>query len=106
MRKVVVFEHISLDGVIQAPGSPDEDTSGDFAHGGWIAPYGDEILGTALRTQMNTPCDLLVGRTTFHFGRGKAVIRGGCHADGFQGDGKQSHLRWRDDRELRAYIAS
>lgn len=65
MRKVVVLEHISLDGVIQAPGGPDEDTSGGFAHGGWIAPYGDELLGTLLRKQMNLPFDLLLGRTTF-----------------------------------------
>jgi dihydrofolate reductase len=65
MRKIIVLEHISLDGVIQAPGGPDEDTSGGFAHGGWIAPYSDEILGTALRKQMNAPFDLLVGRKTF-----------------------------------------
>jgi dihydrofolate reductase len=65
MRNIIVLEHISLDGVIQAPGGPDEDTSGGFAHGGWIAPYSDEILGTALRKQMNAPFDLLVGRTTF-----------------------------------------
>jgi dihydrofolate reductase len=65
MRKVIVLEHISLDGVIQAPGGPDEDTSGGFAYGGWIAPYSDPILGTALRTQMNLPFDLLLGRKTF-----------------------------------------
>lgn len=65
MRKVVVLEHISLDGVIQAPGGPEEDTSGGFAHGGWIAPYSDQVLGTALRKQMNSPFDLLLGRITF-----------------------------------------
>ncbi|MCE7986479.1 MAG: dihydrofolate reductase [Caldilinea sp. CFX5] len=65
MRKVIVLEHLSLDGVIQAPGGPDEDTSGGFAYGGWIAPYGDEIVGTALRKQMNLPFDLLLGRKTF-----------------------------------------
>jgi dihydrofolate reductase len=65
MRKLIVLEHISLDGVIQAPGGPDEDTSGGFAHGGWIAGYSDESLETALRRQMNMPFDLLVGRTTF-----------------------------------------
>jgi dihydrofolate reductase len=65
MRKVVVLEHISLDGVIQAPGGPDEDTSGGFAYGGWIAPYSEAILGTALRRQMNMPFDLLLGRKTF-----------------------------------------
>ncbi len=65
MRKVIVLEHISLDGVIQAPGGPDEDTSGGFAYGGWTAPYSDAILGTALRKQMNMPFDLLLGRKTF-----------------------------------------
>ena len=65
MRKIIVLEHISIDGVIQAPGGPEEDTSGGFAYGGWISPYSDEILGTTLRRQMNMPFDLLLGRTTF-----------------------------------------
>ncbi|MCB8944759.1 MAG: dihydrofolate reductase family protein [Ardenticatenaceae bacterium] len=65
MRKVIVLEHISLDGVIQAPGGPKEDTSGGFKYGGWVAPYSDELLGTALRKQMNMPFDLLLGRKTF-----------------------------------------
>lgn len=65
MSKILVLEHISLDGVIQAPGGPDEDTGGDFAHGGWIAPYSDETLGTLLKRQMSLPFDLLLGRTTF-----------------------------------------
>lgn len=65
MRKIVVLEHLSLDGVIQGPGGPEEDTSGGFAHGGWISPYSDETLGTALRKQMNMPFDLLLGRKTF-----------------------------------------
>ncbi len=65
MRKVIVLEHISLDGVIQAPGGPDEDPSGDFAYGGWIAPYADAMLSTALRRQMHKPFDLLLGRKTY-----------------------------------------
>ena len=65
MRKVIVLEHISLDGVIQAPDGPDEDTSGGFAYGGWISRYSDTALGTALRRQMNMPFDLLLGRKTF-----------------------------------------
>ncbi len=65
MRKIIVLEHISIDGVIQGPGGPGEDTSGGFAYGGWIAPYSDPILGTALRKQMNLPFDLLLGRKTF-----------------------------------------
>ena len=65
MRKLIVLEHLSLDGVIQAPGGPEEDTSGGFPHGGWVAPYSDPVLGTALREQMNRPFDLLLGRKTF-----------------------------------------
>lgn len=65
MRKVIVLEHLSLDGVIQGPGGPEEDTSGGFAHGGWISPYSDEVLGASLRKQMNLPFDLLLGRKTF-----------------------------------------
>jgi dihydrofolate reductase len=65
MRKIIVLEHISLDGVIQAPGGPEEDTSGGFPYGGWISSYSDEILGTVLRKQMNLPFDLLLGRKTF-----------------------------------------
>jgi len=65
MRKIIVLEHISLDGVIQAPGGPDEDTSDGFAYGGWAAPYDDDILGAALQKQMNMPFDLLLGRKTF-----------------------------------------
>ena len=65
MRKLIVLEHISLDGVIQAPGGPDEDTSGGFTFGGWVASYSDEVLGSALRKQMNNPFDLLLGRKTF-----------------------------------------
>ena len=65
MRKLIVLEHISLDGVIQAPGGPEEDTSGGFAYGGWSAPYSDAIIGKLLRRQMNKPFDLLLGRKTF-----------------------------------------
>jgi dihydrofolate reductase len=65
MRKIIVLEHISLDGVIQAPGGPEEDTSGGFAYGGWVASYSDAILGKALREQMNKSFDLLLGRKTF-----------------------------------------
>jgi dihydrofolate reductase len=65
MRKLIVLEHITLDGVIQAPGGPDEDTSGGFQYGGWISPYSDEILGTLIRRQMSLPFDLLLGRKTY-----------------------------------------
>src|SRR5882724_5145646 len=67
MRKIIVLEHISLDGVIQAPGGPDEDKSDGFAYGGWAAPYHDqdEAIETALNKMLNMPLDLLLGRKTF-----------------------------------------
>ena len=67
MRKLIVLEHISLDGVIQAPGGPDEDRSDGFAYGGWAAPYHDhdEAIETALNKMLNMPLDLLLGRKTF-----------------------------------------
>lgn len=43
MRKIVVISMITLDGVMQAPGGPEEDTSGGCKYGGWVAPYGDEV---------------------------------------------------------------
>lgn len=64
-RKIIVLEHISLDGVIQSPGGPEEDTSGGFTQGGWIGSYSEPVLGAALRKQMNLPFDLLLGRKTF-----------------------------------------
>ena len=70
MRKVIVLEHISLDGVIQAPGGPDEDTSGGFAYGGWEGQFSDEVSGAAISRQMNMPFDLLLGRKTFDIWEG------------------------------------
>lgn len=55
---------ITLDGVMQAPGGPEEDTSGDFKYGGWVAPYDDEVYGKVIEKLMK-PSDLLLGRKTF-----------------------------------------
>ena len=65
MRKVIVLEFVSLDGVIQGPGGPEEDTSGGFAYGGWTRPHSDPVSGAAMKKQMNLPFDLLLGRKTF-----------------------------------------
>ncbi|MFA5003705.1 MAG: dihydrofolate reductase family protein [Candidatus Saccharimonadales bacterium] len=64
MRKIVVLSFISLDGVIQAPGGPEEDTSGGFKYGGWTAPYFDDFAGEIMQKQMQ-PADLLLGRKTY-----------------------------------------
>jgi dihydrofolate reductase len=65
MRKIIVLSFISLDGVMQGPGGPTEDTSGDFTYGGWTVPYFDEFLGNVMAEQMSRPFDLLLGRKTF-----------------------------------------
>jgi dihydrofolate reductase len=64
MRKIIVLSFITLDGVMQAPGGPEEDTSGGFKHGGWTAPYLDEVSGKIMEKQMK-PADYLLGRKTF-----------------------------------------
>src|SRR2546430_9864074 len=65
MRKVVVLTMVSLDGVMQAPGGPEEDTSGDFKHGGWTVPYADESFGKIINEELSVPFDLLLGRKTY-----------------------------------------
>ncbi|ACQ69915.1 MULTISPECIES: dihydrofolate reductase family protein [unclassified Exiguobacterium] len=65
MRKIIVLEHLSLDGVIQAPGGKEEDLSGDFMHGGWTEPFSSQELGIWIRTQMHSEFDLLLGRKTY-----------------------------------------
>ena len=65
MRKIIVLSMITLDGVMQAPGGPTEDTSGDFEYGGWTVPYVDDFSGQVMSEQMSRPFDLLLGRRTY-----------------------------------------
>ena len=65
MKKIIVLTFLSLDGVMQAPGGPTEDTSGNFTLGGWTVPYFDEFLGVVMAEQLGQPFDLLLGRKTF-----------------------------------------
>lgn len=65
MRKVIVLSFMTLDGVIQAPGGPEEDTSGGFKYGGWTFPFFDEFTGKIMSEQMSNNADLLLGRKTF-----------------------------------------
>jgi dihydrofolate reductase len=64
MRKIVVLSMITLDGVLQAPGGPEEDKSGRFKYGGWTAPFGDEVYGKTVQKELE-PADYLLGRKTF-----------------------------------------
>jgi dihydrofolate reductase len=65
VRKVVVAAFVSLDGVMQAPGGPEEDPTGGFEHGGWVFPYWDEVVDEAMGESFSRPFDLLLGRKTY-----------------------------------------
>jgi dihydrofolate reductase len=65
MRKVIGAMFLTMDGVMQAPGGPEEDRSGGFEHGGWTAPISDESVGAAVGATMDEPFDLLLGRRTY-----------------------------------------
>ena len=65
MRKLIVLSFITLDGVMQAPGGPQEDPTGGFKYGGWTVGYWDDFLGGVMGEQMAGPFDLLLGRKTY-----------------------------------------
>jgi dihydrofolate reductase len=65
MRKVITGAFVSLDGIMQGPGGPQEDPSGGFAHGGWVPPFADETFGRAVGELFAQPFDLLLGRRTY-----------------------------------------
>jgi dihydrofolate reductase len=65
MRRITVFNSLTLDGVMQAPGRADEDSRGGFAHGGWAAPLSDEVMGRVAAEGMAGPGALLLGRRTY-----------------------------------------
>jgi dihydrofolate reductase len=65
MRKITAFTSVTLDGVMQAPGRPDEDRRGGFARGGWAAPYADSVMGSAAAEGMASAGGLLFGRRTY-----------------------------------------
>ncbi len=65
MSKIVAFTSVTIDGVMQAPGRPDEDRRGGFEHGGWAIPYADSVLGTVSGESMASTGALLFGRRTY-----------------------------------------
>lgn len=113
MRKLIVAEHISLDGVIQAPGGPKEDPSGDFRLGGWTATYEDEVIGQALQNMFAQPFELLLGRHTYDIWAGywPHVPAGNTIADKFNRVPKHvathrpDHLDWKNSQALKGELA-
>src|SRR5512146_2226134 len=65
MRKLCVNSFVTLDGVMQAPGGPEEDPSGGFQHGGWSVNYWDNLMGQIMGDFMSKPFELLLGRKTY-----------------------------------------
>src|SRR2546422_2214707 len=65
MSRLAVLTFVTLDGVMQAPGGPEEDPLGGFKHGGWVAGYWDDFMGNVMTEQMKGPFDLLLGRKTY-----------------------------------------
>jgi dihydrofolate reductase len=65
MSKVILFTSLTLDGIMQAPGRPDEDRRGGFQYGGWAVPYADSVLGSIAGQSMSTSGALLLGRRTY-----------------------------------------
>lgn len=65
MRKVIVGSFVTVDGVMQAPGGPEEDRDGGFVHGGWVPPYFDAAVGAAVGAVFDRDYDLLLGRKTY-----------------------------------------
>jgi len=116
MRKLIVAAFISLDGVVQAPGGPEEDTSGGFAHGGWIWPFADgsgEVMGGAFAS----PFELVLGRRTYNIFAAywPHVPEGAPHqgiADQFNGVTKHvathhhATLGWQNSRALGPDVAA
>ena len=91
MRKIIVLTFMTLDGAMQAPGGPDEDTSGDFKFGGWVVPYFDDFLGTVMGEQMSKSSDLLLGRITYGI---------------FAGYWPQHETNWPGINNVTKYVAS
>lgn len=65
MRKIITTTFVTLDGVVQAPGGPTEDTTGGFAYGGWSVNYWDEMMGAVMKGFMGIPFELLLGKSTY-----------------------------------------
>lgn len=91
MRKIIVLEFITLDGVMQAPGGSEEDKAEGFEYGGWTAPYFDDFAGKVMDGQMKGEYDLLLGRKTFEI---------------FAGYWPQHADQWKQVNKITKYVAS
>ncbi|MGV1757576.1 dihydrofolate reductase family protein [Rhizobium sp. A22-96] len=108
MRKVIAATFISLDGVMQAPGGPQEDPTGGFQHGGWVFPHADEATGKILFEIFEKPFDLLLGRKTYdifaahwpHIGDDDPIARQFNSVTKYVATRRSGALTWNNSRSL------
>jgi dihydrofolate reductase len=114
MRKIVGAVFVSLDGVMQAPGGPDEDRTGDFKLGGWLPKYGDDVVGEQVDKLFTPPFDLLLGRRTYDIfaaywpyatGEGKSMGERFDRAAKYVVTGGDQRLDWQNSHRLESIDA-
>lgn len=114
MRKLVVLSFITLDGVMQAPGGPEEDPTGEFTHGGWVAGYFDDFLGNVMDKQMRKPFDLLLGSKTYEIfaahwpyvkTEGDPIAAGINNAKKYVASRTLTKLDWRNSELIKGDVA-
>ncbi len=93
MGKVIVMNWVTLDGVMQGPGRPDEDTRDGFKHGGWAAPYGDEATGAKMGERMGGDHAWLFGRRTYEELLASWNAQGGPFKDALNNNSQVRHLK-------------
>ena len=98
MRTIKLAAFVSLDGVMQAPGGPEEDPSGGFAYGGWIVPFADEAMGAAMLKAMGDDFDLLLGRRTYEIFAAHWPLESDAFAERL--NGARKHVAARPDEPL------
>ncbi len=113
MRKLTILTFMTLDGVMQAPGHSEEDTSGDFKHGGWAARYWEEVMEQVNEEAMAQPFDLLLGRKTYEICAGHwPNVSNNPHADKLNNATKYvatstlGKLEWKNSTPITGDIAA
>ena len=113
MRPITIQTFVSLDGVMQAPGGPDEDSSGGFTLGGWSQPYWDDMMGEVMGQAMAEEYDLLLGRKTYDIlaahwpnaGDGNPVTRKFNNATKYVATSAPDTLEWQNSQPITGDVA-
>jgi dihydrofolate reductase len=108
MRKIIALTHLTLDGVMQSPGGPEEDPRDGFKHGGWSMAFGDEVVGDALDRIMSQEFDLLLGRRTYdifagywpHAAKDNPIARAFNRAKKYVATARADRLPWEQTQRL------